>query len=1021
MLHKKSILIFLFSVLFAFIGIASEYRLNANMSFEYASNMKRKKKKKKKKKVAVKKKKSKHTAVVLKPDTISYRKEYPQQNWAKHVFDDMTIEEKIGQLFMVAAYSNRGQEHVNAIKNLVQNYHIGGLIFFQGGPYRQANLTNYYQNYSKVPMYIAIDGEWGLAMRLDSTQIYPKQLTLGAIQNNELIYDMGAQIAAECSRIGMHINFAPVADVNSNPLNPVIGYRSFGESKLNVAAKACAYMNGMQDNGIMASGKHFPGHGDTDVDSHKSLPTLNFTRIRLDSLELFPFKMLIDSGLQSMMVGHINIPILDTTKFSAASISRNIVTKLLRDSLKFKGLIFTDALDMKGVASNFKPGEVDLKALLAGNDFLLFPEDVPTAVKMIKEAYDSCLISVEEIDEHVKRILAAKEESGLFAYEPINTQNLYEDLNSDSAKWMIKKLYMNALTLLSNKGNLLPLKRLDTLNIATLVIGEAVNSEFQNTVDLYTSAAHYHLPAKYSDMLRDSVLKCLQRYNLVLVSVENATKKSENNFNVGIETVALVHDIKECSKVVLNLMANPYSLSKFVDAELLDAIIMPYEENDYTEELAAELVFGGVSSPGKLPINVLPHFKMGKGINIGAPIRNHYALPIELGIDAVKLNKINEIINDAIMQGAMPGCQVFAAKNGNVFLNNSYGNVSSTSTEKVKNNYVFDIASVTKIASSTLALMQLYDSKKFSLDDKYSKYFPSLKNTNKSSLTFRDQLTHQGKLKPYIPFWKESIDTSVTKYMVYQKTKSDTFSVQVADSMYMLASYRDTIMKRIIDSPLEAEKKYLYSDMGFYFVNQFIQQQTLLSQDKYVAKTYQRLGMSNTGYLPKSKFTAEKIIPTENDKLFRKQLINGYVHDQGAAMMGGVAGHAGIFANANDIGKLMQMFMNKGEYGSENIISKNTVNEFTKCQFCKDGTNRRGLGFDKPEPNPKKDSPCSRAASLESFGHSGFTGTFTWADPANGLVYVFLSNRINPNADNKKLVELNVRSRIQDVLYEVAK
>jgi beta-glucosidase-like glycosyl hydrolase/CubicO group peptidase (beta-lactamase class C family) len=995
-------------------GISANFLAKSSKA-EYAEMMKRKKKKKKKP-IHSHKKKPIRRPVILKPDTIVYRKDYPQTNWAKHVFEDMSLDEKIGQLFMVAAYSNRGQDHVDAIKNLVEKYHIGGLIFFQGGPYRQAVLTNYYQNYSKVPLFIAIDGEWGLGMRLDSTLSYPKQLTLGAIQNNELIYDMGSQIAAECARIGMHINFAPVADINSNPTNPVIGFRSFGESKKNVAAKACAYMNGMQDNGIMACGKHFPGHGDTDADSHFTLPTLKHSRARLDSLELFTFDMMIDSGLQSVMVGHLNVPILDTTKNSVASVSKQIVRHVLRDSMKFKGLIFTDALDMKGVASLYKPGEVDLNALLAGNDVLLFPEDVPTAIKLIKQAFDSCIISMEEIDEHVKRILHFKEEAGLFDYQPIKKENLIQDLNSDSAKWLVKKLYMNALTLLTNKNNILPLKRLDTLNIATVVIGESINSEFQNTVDLYCAADHFHLPTKSNDVLRDSVLQALQRYNLVLVSIENATRKSENNFNIGLETVSFVHEVRECSKVILNLMANPYSLTKFVEAELLDAIIMPYEENEITEELAAELVFGGVDSPGKLPINVRPHFTIGEGIKIGKPIRNHYAMPYEIGIESSNLLVIDTIINNAIKQGAMPGCEVYAAKNGNVFLNKSYGTNSNTTNTKVQTNTLYDIASITKIASSTLSLMQLYDGKKFKLDDEFSKYLPQLKNSNKTNLTFRDQLTHQGKLKPFIPFWKETVDTTIYKNIVYQKSKDEAHSVLVADSMYMLNSIIDTVFKRILDSPLEQEKKYLYSDMGYYFVKEFVEQQTLQNLNDYVAKTYSKLGMSYTTYKPLRKFNKEEIAATENDKTFRKQLLQGYVHDQGAAMMGGVAGHAGLFSTANDLGKLMQMYLNKGEYGKENYINKNTINEFTKCQFCKEG-NRRGLGFDKPEPNPKKDSPCSKSASLESFGHSGFTGTFTWADPSTGLVYVFLSNRVNPSAENKKLNELNVRTKIQDALY----
>lgn len=977
-----------------------------------------KKKKSKYKRKKKGKKKSYHAKVVYKAPV--EKKEYPQSNWAKEVLKDLTLEEKIGQLFMVAAYSNRGKEHVDNIVSLIEKQKIGGLIFFQGGPNRQANLTNYYQSLSKIPLLISIDGEWGISMRLDSTINYPKQLTLGAIQQEELIYKMGSRIADECSRLGIHVNFAPVIDVNSNPNNPVIGFRSFGEDKENVSSKGLAYMFGLQDNNVIACAKHFPGHGDTEVDSHKGLPTLSFGKERMDSLELYPFKELFEEGLMSVMASHLNVPLYDTAKNVGASLSRNMVTALLKDTLKFKGLVFTDALDMKGVRSFYKPGEVDLKALLAGNDILVNSEDVPTAIKLIKSAVDSCYISEDEIDEHVKKILLAKQWVGLNMYEPIEVKNLKEDLNSPQAMALNKTLYKAALTLLSNKNNLIPLKRLDTLSIANVIISESTASVFSETVEKYTSCNTFFYSNKLPQNAKDSILYQLKNYNLVLVSVENSSRKIENNYNVSPETVNFIKTIKRTSKVIVNLMANPYSLSKIGGADSLDAIIMPYEKNELTAELAAELIFGGVGAEGKLPVNASPQFKIGSGIKLTKTTRLSYTEPEEIGIDRKYINKIDSIVANALTANAFPGCQIVAAKEGKVFLNKSYGSISNTNTTAVNNKNIYDIASVTKVAASTLSLMRLYDLGVYNLDDTYSKYLPELKNSNKKDLSFRDQLAHQGRLKPYLPYYLQTIDSAGPMSSMYKKFADKDYSVQIADSLYGLNSISDSLYSKIITTSLEPQKHYLYSDMGYYFAKKFIEKETGKTLDKFSQSIYKQLGMNNTCYTPLNYIAKERIVPTENDLKFRKQLIQGYVHDQGAALMGGVAGHAGVFSNANDLAKLFQMYLNHGEYGGETIIKKSTLAEFTRCQFCKEG-NRRGLGFDKPEPNPKKGSPCSKSASLESFGHSGFTGTFAWADPLNGLVYIFLSNRVNPDAANNKLVEMNVRSKIQDVLYEAIK
>jgi beta-glucosidase-like glycosyl hydrolase/CubicO group peptidase (beta-lactamase class C family) len=973
------------------------------------------KKKKKKKKKKVRSNRKKGGKLVFK-DPVE-RKAYPSVRWAKHVMADMTPEERIGQLFMVAAYSNRGKDHIDAVANLITQYKIGGLIFFQGGPMRQARLTNYYQSISKVPLFMAIDGEWGLGMRLDSTLSFPKQLTLGAIQTDSLIYAMGTHIAGQCERMGMHINFAPVIDINSNPLNPVIGFRSFGQDKNNVVNKGLAYMYGLQDNSIIACGKHFPGHGDTDVDSHKGLPVLPFGKIRLDSLELFPFRSLMDEGLMSVMVGHLHVPFHDTARYSAASISKPIVTNLLRDTLGFKGLVFTDALDMKGVSAFYSPGEVSLKALLAGNDVLLFPEDVPAAVKLIRQAVDSCIISQEEIDEHCYKILLAKQWAGLNNLEPIETNNLIEDLNSDQDQALIQKLYGSALTCLQNKNSLLPLRRLDTLRIASVCIGESEPSIFQQTLERYAPVSAYNLPSKSSPALRDSLLKSLENYNLVLFSVENTTRKADNNFNVVQETISFVQAVKQKSKVVLSLFGNPYALARFNGLDSLDAVLMPYEETDITEQLCAEAIFGAAATPGKLPVAVPPWFSMGTGISLPKTTRLQVVNPVSLNIESSKLKQIDSLVQRAISEKAFPGCQILAAKNGKVFYNKSFGSPTYDTKEKVTENSVYDLASITKVASTTLSLMQLFEAKKFKLDEPYSKYLPELAGSNKKDLTFREQLTHTGRLKPFVPVFLSTLDSTGPKASIYQRRPSPGFEIQVADSMYMQNAWADSLIARLTDSPLESSKHYLYSDVGYYYAKAFIEKETKTTLLNYTDRIYGRMGLPTMEYLPLRNIPPAHIMPTENDTRFRKQLLRGYVHDQGAAMLGGVAGHAGLFSNAFDLAALFQMYLNKGEYGGERYINKETVQEFIRCQFCNQGV-RRGLGFDKPEPTMQKESPCSRMASHESFGHTGFTGTMVWADPANGLLFVFLSNRVNPDATNKKLIELSVRTRIQDLLYE---
>ncbi len=940
--------------------------------------------------------------------------------WADSVFKTLSPDERIAQLFMVAAYSNKDKAHVKEIKKLVDEYKIGGLIFFQGGPVRQAMLSNCYQSCSKVPLLISMDAEWGLAMRLDSTTKFPRQMTLGAIQNDSLIYQMGVEIARQTKRLGMQVNFAPDIDINNNPLNPVIGNRSFGENKLNVTKKALMYMKGMQDNHVLACGKHFPGHGDTDSDSHKTLPTIKSSRARLDTLELYPFKELIAQGLGSMMVAHLSIPALDTTPNQASTLTKSIVSGLLKDTLGFKGLIFTDALNMKGVSKFYKPGEVEVKALIAGNDVLLFPEDVPTGIKEIKAAIERGEISQKEIDDRCMKILLVKQWAGLNHYSKVQLKNLTKDLNTPQAELINRKLTEASLTLLQNKNNIVPLQKLDSLRIASLSLGYKELNIFQKTLSNYAPVTHFGIDKDAKQLAFDSVLKKLKDFNLVIVHVNNTNNKPDKDFGLTPQIVSMLKAVMKQSKVIVNVAANPYILAKLDSLQFADGVIMSYEDNDYSESYSAQLIFGGIASQGKLSVSPTAYFKQGMGIETKA-IRFKYTIPEELGANSKAFSRIDSIALKGIKDKVYPGCQIFVAKNGKVIYQKSFGYHTYENKIKVKNDDIYDIASVTKIAASTLSVMRLVDEGKINLDENLCSYLPQLEGSNKQNMVIREMMTHQAGLKDWIPFWTKTVNKDGTyKTGIYNKTPNDFYTKRVANDLYINKNYEDTIYKQIIASPVKDVGKYVYSDLGYYFLKKIIEDQTQNTLNVYVQKTfYSPMGLTTMGYKPMARFEQDRIPPTESDAKFRKQLVHGDVHDQGAAMLGGVGGHAGVFSDANDLGVLMQMYLNKGEYGGVRYIDSSTVKEFTKCQYCIN--NRRAIGFDKPEISKEKESPVCDCVSYLSFGHAGFTGTLAWADPQNQLVYIFLSNRVFPDADDNKLAKSGIRTKIQQVIYDVVK
>lgn len=948
----------------------------------------------------------------IKPEFLS--QDHP---WADSVFDTLTENQKIAQLFMVAAYSNKGKTHEDNIENLITKYNLGGLIFMQGTPEKEIALTNRYQSKAKTPLMIAIDGEWGLPMRLKKTFKFPKQMTLGAIQHDSLIYDMGKEMALHCKRMGIHVNFAPVIDVNNNRKNPVINYRSFGEQRENVTKKGIAYMKGMQDNGVLACAKHFPGHGDTDKDSHKALPIINHKLDRLDSVEFYPFKKLINEGIGSMMVAHLFIPALDSTPNRATTLSKYVVTDLLQKQMGFEGLIFTDALNMKGVSSFYKPGVVDVKALIAGNDVLLFSEDVPTAIAEIKKAIKAGEITKEEVYKRVKKILYAKEWMNI-NQDKISTENLSKDLNPASSDLTNRLLFENALTLVKNERNILPLKRLDTCKIASVVIGDKKNNDFQAGLSRYTQVKHFSLSKKATTEQINTVLKSLKSYNKVIVSVHKT--KMNGSYGVYKNDINIINSIAKNNEIILNYPTNAYALAKLESAKNIESIIVSYEENKYTNDLVGQLIFGGIGAKGKLPVTGSSYFKVGTGIET-TPIRLKYTIPEEVGIASSKLGGIGWIARSSIKDGAFPGCQILVAKGGKVIYNQNFGHYTYSKKRTVKNETLYDLASITKVAVTTAIIMKMVDNKEINLNHTLGDYIPEyVKGTQYQNVVLKDMLTHQAKFKPWIPFYASTMTEGSLNPRIYSSKKTTFYKDQVAKNIYIFKNYDKAIIKRIVDTDLLTRKRYKYSDIGYYFLKEIIEKKTNRSLDFIIDSTfYAPMGLQYTMYNPLTKFPLTQITPTELDTIFRNQLVHGFVHDQGAAMMGGVGGHAGLFSNATELATIMQLFLNEGKYGGKRYIGDSTLNYFTSAPF-KNTDNRRGIGFDKPTLDLKGGPTCD-AVSMKSYGHSGFTGTRAWVDPEHDLIYIFLSNRVYPDANNWKLVKNDVRTRIEKVIYNSLK
>ena len=951
---------------------------------------------------------SRHIEPDLKPEEHVVASDNPytdnvSNNWVDETISKMTLREKIGQFFMVAVYPKQNEVHFKHIDSLVTKHGIGGIIVFQGDRAQAKKAIERYQGKSNIPLLTAMDAEWGPSMRLSNEPRFPYAITIGAADDPELSRHIGALMGQECRELGVHLNFAPVADVNSNPKNPVIGYRSFGENPRNVGRHVAATVKGMEGQSVLTSIKHFPGYGDTDTDSHKELPLVNNSYLQIKAIDFVPFQDGIDAGASTVMIAHLNVPSLDSTG-TPSSLSKPVIHGYLKGELGHEGLIVSDALGMKGVSNKYGKTEVVVKAFEAGCDILLMPGSVVKAIDAIEAKVNAGKISEEEVNIRCKRVLAAKHKSIVAP----KAMKKYTESERDLYR---KLVFEKAVTVLKNENEVLPINRFDK-KVAVVTVGKYTGG-VRPAMDKVTKADHFSYKTG-SEALSKFGPK-IGEYDMVISTLHAGSMRPSGNYKLPSGWKSWLAKLGTANQSVLALFGSPLALANVKEIDAIDAVAVGYENNALMQDRMGQFLMGTFASSGKLPVTIDDRFKVGHGVKVKWSGRLKDSQPEELGINPEKLQQIDSIAMVGVRNGAYPGCQVAVAIEDKLIYQKSYGHHTYSKTQEVQNTDLYDIASITKVAASTLSIMHLNSEETFNLSGTLGEYIPEITGESPfKNIVLRQMSSHQAGLTPWIPFYTKTLVEKQLSSEFYATSPSDTFNVKVADDLWIRGDYEDVMYQTMLSSAL-GPKRYKYSDVGYYFIKKIVEKQSQQSLDEFVTNEfYEPMGLQYMRYNPLNYFEKSQITPTENDQIFRKQQIHGYVHDQGAAMVGGVGGHAGLFSNATDLASLMQLFLNNGYYGQQ-YVKEQVIEEYTDCQFC--STNRRGAGFDKPIRSGKG-GPSSNKVSLKSFGHTGFTGTMAWADPENQINYVFLSNRVYQDAENWKLVKMDIRTKIQDVIYD---
>ncbi|NDW13114.1 beta-N-acetylglucosaminidase [Bacteroides sp. 214] len=954
------------------------------------------------------------------------------EQWVDSVFEKLTVKEKIGQLFVFTIAPVENKPNLALLRDVVKEYKVGGLLFSGGQMEIQAKLTNQAQQLADVPLMITFDGEWGLAMRLKGTPNYPRNMILGCIEDNQLLYEYGREVARQCRELGVHVNFAPVADVNINPKNPVINTRSFGENPQRVADKVVAYSTGLESGGVLSVSKHFPGHGDTETDSHHSLPFLSFSRARLDSIELYPFKQAISAGLGSIMVGHLEVPVLEPQRGLPSSLSRNVVQGLLIDELGFKGLVFTDALAMKGVATHTN---VSLKALQAGNDMVLSPRQIKNELEAVYRAVKNGELSEEEINTKCRKVLTYKYALGVHKQKHIQLSGLEQRINTPEAHNLILRLKQAAVTVLKNKKNILPLHT-ELNEIALVHLGLSTNcATFEQALKKQVKVTTIQVAANLPIVERKRIHEQLANYKRIIVcTAERQLTPYQAFLNGFMPEQHIIYTF-------FTNGANMPQIGKAISAA--NSVVIAHNNDTGVQEHVVNLLFGKATALGRASSSIGDLFKPGDGVTI-TPQTEHQFIPEEFGMNEDVLNGIDSIALEGIKGKAYPGCQIVVLKDGKTMYDKCFGTFDGNAEHPVVPESIYDIASLTKTTATLLAVMKLYDKGLFNLSDKLSDHLPDFQQTDKANITIRELLFHQSGLPSSINFYLKAIDKDSYPGQLYSARRTvnhtvqidwrtyaqpkfkflpgliataqdDTHSLQITDNMWLSTSFRDSIITGIIDAKL-LDKRFRYSCIGFVLLQKLVEEKSGMALDNFLAKEfYQPMGLKRTTYLPLHYFQKEEIVPSTIDRFIRKTTLQGYVHDETAAFQGGVSGNAGLFSTANEVALIYQMILNGGTLDDKRYLSEETCKLFTTSVSK---ISRRGLGFDRPDTKFPDRSPCCKQAPASVYGHAGFTGTIAWVDPDNKLVYIFLSNRIYPDVWVNQLSKLDIRKRIQEQIYK---
>jgi beta-N-acetylhexosaminidase len=920
--------------------------------------------------------------------------------WVDSVFQTLNASEKVGQLFMIPASAYASSDDLNDVVSTIRKHQPGSVLITRGGPVSHTELINKLQSHAKVPLLVGIHAEWGLAQTLDSTISFQQAMLLASLHQNELIYRLGKEIAHEMKLLGIHINFAPNGDIDIARQPYPQSLRYFSDSKERVAEKAVEFIRGMQEEGVLACAIH-----PASLEKINELDSSSFITVpSLDTVGLYPYRKMVNAGLSGLLTSHLHLYPHFTKTHSPTQL---FISEVLKKSLGFSGISFTDIANLKKITGELQEGAIEQLALEVGNDILMNPDNISAAIRRITRAIKKDEILEARLDQAVKKILAAKYDAGLASTKKISTDNLLIRLNSPQAALLKHQISEASVTLLTNTRKSIPIYTIEHKKFISISIGSEEKNEFTRYLSKY--APFDHVPIRFSKDTAQIKNKLATADVIVVGIFPYASSFIE-------DLIPFIQSLSRDKEVIVVHFGNP---SEIRQLENIPTLMVGYSDQHGIPKMAAQIIFGGLTASGELPVDI-GNYKEGSGIISETTGRLSYSLPEAVGIDSRTLTKIDAIAREAIAIGATPGSHVLVAKDGKVVYEQSNGYLTYENKTPVSDQTIYDLASLTKVSATLQTVMFMQEKGLIDFNKKLSVYLPELKNSNKKDFTIKDILTHQAGLWPFLPFWSQTMKDGRHLPQYYSSVNSNDYPYPVAESLFAHKSIKDSLWHWIIkakvrEKPPRTPNTYVYSDMGFYMMQHLAEKMLNQPMEDFLEQNlYEPLGAYALGYLPLRKFPDYLIAPTENDILFRKKLLSGYVHDQGAAMHGGIAGHAGLFGTANDLAKLGQMLLQNGSYGGQQYYKPETVELFTTRQY---NPSRRGLGWDKPTPS-EWNGPTTLYASKKTFGHTGFTGTCIWVDPEFNLVFIYLSNRVHPDMTNNRLLNANIRPRIQEVIYK---